>query len=70
MKKTIFAFIFAIMFGMAIGSCGNGTGTATKGVDSVVIDNRVRKKLNNVEYRTELRCSSVIFVFKNYSNII
>ena len=38
MKKTIFAFIFAIMFGMAIGSCGNGTGTATKSVDSVVVD--------------------------------
>ena len=38
MKKTIFFFFFAIMFSMAIGSCGNGTGTATKSVDSVVID--------------------------------
>lgn len=37
MKKTIFAFLFAIMFSMAIGSCGNGTGTATD-VDSTAVD--------------------------------
>lgn len=37
MKKTIFTFLFAIMFGMAIGSCGNGTGTATD-VDSTAVD--------------------------------
>jgi len=37
MRKTIFAFIFAIMFGMAIGSCGNGTATCTS-ADSVVAD--------------------------------
>ena len=41
MKKTIFAFIFAIMFGMAIGSCCNGTGTSTNNVDSVVVDSDV-----------------------------
>lgn len=38
MRKTIFAFLFAIMFSMAIGSCGNGTGTATEGVDSTAVD--------------------------------
>ena len=37
MRKTIFAFLFAIMFSMAIGSCGNGTSTATD-VDSTVVD--------------------------------
>lgn len=37
MKKTIFAFLFAIMFSMAIGSCGNGKGTATD-VDSTAVD--------------------------------
>lgn len=37
MKKTIFAFLFAIMFSMAIGSCGNGTGTATD-IDSTAVD--------------------------------
>ncbi len=37
MKKTIFAFIFAMMFGMAISSC-NGTGTATNGTDSTAVD--------------------------------
>jgi len=38
MKKTIFAFIFAIMFGMAIDSCCNCTGTATNDVDSTAVD--------------------------------
>ena len=37
MKKTIFAFLFAIMFSMAIGSCGNGTGTVTS-IDSTAVD--------------------------------
>ena len=37
MKKTIFAFLFAIMFSTAIVSCGNGTGTATD-VDSTAVD--------------------------------
>ena len=38
MKKTIFSLVFAIMFGMALGSCGNGaTGAATE-VDSVVVE--------------------------------
>ena len=37
MKKTIFAFLFAIMFSMAIGSCGNSTTTATD-VDSTAVD--------------------------------
>ena len=41
MKKTIFAFIFAIMLSMAIGSCCNGTGTSTNSVDSVVVDSAV-----------------------------
>ena len=40
MRKTIFAFLFAIMFSMAIGSCGNGTGTATD-VDSTAVDTTV-----------------------------
>ena len=40
MRKTIFAFLFAIMFSMAIGSCGNGTATPTD-VDSVAVDTTV-----------------------------
>lgn len=45
MKKTIFAFCFAIMFGMALGSCSNCTGATTDAdstaVDSVVVDSVV-----------------------------
>ena len=37
MRKTIFAFLFAIMFSMAIVGCGNGTATATD-VDSTAVD--------------------------------
>ncbi len=37
MRKTIFAFLCAIMFSMAIVGCGNGTGTATD-VDSTAVD--------------------------------
>ena len=35
MKKTIFAFLFAIMFSMSIVSCGNGTATS---IDSAAVD--------------------------------
>ena len=46
MRKTIFSLMFAIMFGMTLGSCGNGaTGAATDNdstvVDSVVVDSTV-----------------------------
>ena len=45
MKKTIFAFCFAIMFSMALGSCGNCAGAATDAdsttVDSAVVDSVV-----------------------------
>ena len=37
MKKTIFAILFAIMFSMAIGSCGNAPATVTN-VDSTAVD--------------------------------
>lgn len=37
MKKTIFAFLFAIMFSMIIGSCGNVSSTPSN-VDSVAVD--------------------------------
>lgn len=37
MKKTIFGMTFAMMFGMALVSCGNATGSATD-VDSLAVD--------------------------------
>ena len=45
MKKTIFTLMFAIMFGMALGSCGNGAKESTTvdstAVDTVVVDSTV-----------------------------
>lgn len=38
MKKTILSFMFAIMFSMALGSCGNGTTGASDDVDTVAVD--------------------------------
>ncbi len=37
MRKTIFIFAFAIMFSMALGSCGNGATGAATDVDSVAV---------------------------------
>lgn len=37
MKKTILSLMFAMMFGMALCSCGNATGSATD-VDSTAVD--------------------------------
>ena len=45
MKKTIFTLMFAIMFGMALSSCGNGATKSTTvdstAVDTVVVDSTV-----------------------------
>ena len=41
MRKTIFSLVFAIMFGMALCSCGNGTTGATIGSDSLSVDTAV-----------------------------
>lgn len=39
MKKTFFGMMFAIMFGMALSSCGNGAATvASTDVDSTAVD--------------------------------
>ena len=41
MRKTIFSLMFAIMFGMTLGSCGNGAAVAATDVDSTVVDSAV-----------------------------
>ena len=41
MRKTIFSLMFAIMFGMTLGSCGNGATGATTDIDSTVVDSVV-----------------------------
>ena len=41
MRKTIFAFMFAIMFSMALGSCGNGATVAATDEDSTAVDTMV-----------------------------
>ena len=38
MRKTIFSLVFAIMFGMALCSCGNGATGAATDVDSTAVD--------------------------------
>lgn len=60
MKKTIFAFIFAIMFSMAIGSCGNGTGTATNSVDSVAVDTMYNVAIDSIAADTVAVDSTVV----------
>ena len=41
MRKTIFAFMFAIMFSMALGSCNCGGAGNTTDVDSLTVDSTV-----------------------------
>ena len=41
MRKTIFGFMFAIMFSMALGSCNCGGAGNTTDVDSTAVDTTV-----------------------------